>query len=52
MMVQRHWFTAGLCIHIAHTHTLSKPESFYMHFSSGMFYNVDALILLSNTRQC
>ena len=34
-----------------HKITLLKPESLCMHSFSAMLYNVDARMLLSNTRQ-
>ena len=43
------WFMHTYC---SHKNTLSKPESLCIHFFSAMFYNVDARMLLSNTRQC
>ena len=43
------WFMHTYC---SHTRTLYKPESLCMLFLSAMLYNVDARMLLSNTRQC
>ena len=36
----------------SHKITLFKPDSLCMYFFSAMLYNVDARMLLSNTRQC
>ena len=43
------WFRHTYC---SHKRTLYKPGRFYMHFFSVMLYNVDARMVLSNTRQC
>ena len=43
------WFMHTYC---SHKNTLFKPESLCIHFFSAMLYNVDARMLLSNTRQC
>ena len=43
------WF---MHTHCSHKRTLYKSEYLCMHFFSAMLYNVDARMLLANTRQC
>ena len=44
------WFMHTCCSH--KVRALYKPESLCMLLFRPMFYNVDALLLLSNTNQC